>query len=83
MAKAVRVEVGDQVFAAEDKPAFGAVRQVRPHELLIDVEGFGDTTIPASAVRAVHDEKVVIDVGRLPADLQAAIQRAHDREDRD
>ena len=72
----VRVSIGDQVFPGEGADSFGAVRHVRAHELVVNVEGAGDLVVPSSAVKASHDGKVIVDVGRLPGDVQRAIARA-------
>jgi hypothetical protein len=80
MSRAVHVEVGDQVFAGKSTEPFGAVRQVRHHELIVDVEGFGDAAIPGSAVEAVHEHKVIVELAALSLDLRRAIRRAHDQE---
>jgi hypothetical protein len=72
----VRVSIGDQVFPAEGADAFGAVRHVRAHELVVNIEGAGDMLVPATAVTASHDGKVIVDVGRLPGEVQRAIARA-------
>jgi hypothetical protein len=76
------VEIGDQVFGGEGAEAFGAVRQIRSHELVVDIEGSGEAVIPAGAVISVHDGKVVVDVALLSADVQVAIGRAHSREEK-
>jgi hypothetical protein len=76
------IAVGDQVFAEENGEAFGVVRRVRAHELVIDIEGGGDVVIPAIAVRAAHDEKVILDTSQLPPATRQAIERAHSLEDR-
>lgn len=76
------VEIGDQVFGAEGVEAFGAVRHIHPHELVVDIEGSGEAVIPASAVISVHDGKVVVDVTQLSADAQVAVGRAHSREEK-
>jgi hypothetical protein len=78
-----RVRVGFQVFAQGGTEEFGAVRDVCPkgrQELLVNVENGGDHCIPLEAIRDVHDEKVIVDVGRLPVALQGLISRAHDAE---
>jgi len=80
MTQQVPVKIGDQLFQREDGEAFGAVVGVHAHELLVEIEGVGQAVLPAAAVRAVHDGKVVVDVSRLTADLRLSIQRAHDRE---
>jgi len=77
------IEVGQQVYAEDGGEVFGAVRQVAPEgrdEVVIDIENAGDFTIPASAIRAVHSGKVILDVARLDARVREAIAHAHDRE---
>ena len=68
------------VFAREGEVAIGAVRRVAPDHLVIYLEGFGDVSVAAAQVAAVHDAKVVIDPERMPQHVRAAIARAHDRE---
>jgi hypothetical protein len=82
MSKNVQVQIGDEVVAHKDGQRFGAVREVHPHELVIDIENFGDVRLSATAVLAVHDGKVVVDVRKLPEDIQAAVHHAHDLETR-
>lgn len=77
------IRIGFQVFARGGDEEFGAVRNVCPggrNELLINVENEGDHCIPLDAILDVHDEKVIVDVGRLPAPLRATIAHAHDAE---
>lgn len=80
MAQAVQVNVGDQLFEREDGRAFGAVVAVHPNDLTVAIEAHGPLSLPAAAVRAVHDGKVIVDVRRLPAEVQHSIAHAHDRE---
>ncbi len=80
MSRPVAVQAGDQVFGSEGGSAFGAVRYVHPDELIISVEGFGETSVPADAVVSVHDEKVIVNPAKLTKDVRLAITRAHDRE---
>ena len=82
MNQRVQVHPGDPVFAREDGPSFGAVRVVHAHELVVDIEGYGDVVIPAEAVAAVHPGKVVVNPVQLTTDLRRAIARAHDQETR-
>jgi hypothetical protein len=70
-----------QVYFHDGEVAFGAVRQVRRDEIVIYVENGGDFTVPLSAVRDVHDEKVILDSTRIGHDLKQAIGQAHLRED--
>jgi len=77
------IRPGFQVFAKGGDEEFGAVRDVCPAgrpELLINVENQGDHCIPVEAILEVHDEKVVVDVARLPSSLRAAISHSHDAE---
>ncbi len=75
------VEVGYQVFARGKEEEFGAVREVRPRELVIYIEDKGDTLIPLSAVTDVVEEKVIVDVDALDESVREAIARAHRDED--
>lgn len=77
----VGVGIGDQVYAKDGDDPFGAVRKVHAHDLLVYIEGTGDVTIAASAVTAVHDDKVIVDITALAPDIQRAITRAHIREE--
>lgn len=76
-----KIEVGFMAFVAEGSPGIGAVRAVDRDRLTLYVENAGEFEIPLSAVRAVHDQKVMLDAGRLSRDLLAAVGHAHDRED--
>jgi hypothetical protein len=84
MKKLPLLRIGDQVFAEEGGTEFGAVRQVgrggRP-ELMVYVENAGDFVISLSAVNAVHDGKVVLDLEKLDPSLRLAIKHAHEREE--
>ena len=77
------VRVGDQVYVAEGGEVCGAVRHVYPKQglLLVWVENGGDFKVPADAIRAAHDGKVVLDEGALEPDILHAISQAHVRED--
>lgn len=72
---------GYDVFVHDGEKAFGAVRQVSPRELVIYVENAGDFVVPRSAVKDVHDEKVILDRARLDPELRRAIAQAHSGED--
>ena len=48
---------------------------------MIYVENAGEFTVPLDAVKAVHDEKVVLNCGKLDHRLRRAIGHAHDAED--
>jgi hypothetical protein len=77
------VEVGDQVFLHEDGEAFGAVRHIHSRDLVVYIEGAGDFTVPAVAVTAVHDGKIVLDERELEEPLRTAIATAHRNEEQE
>jgi hypothetical protein len=79
-----RIREAFEVYVHDGDVAFGAVRQVAPGgrpEIVVYVENAGDFTIPLSAVREVHDEKVVLDCAKLDRKLKEAIGHAHNAED--
>jgi len=78
----VAVSVGDQVYTKEGGEELGSVRYVHAEELVIDIEGGGDFTIPATLVTAVHDGKVIIDATHASAAVKAAIAKAHAQEEK-
>lgn len=62
----------------------GAVRDLcgtRP-EIVIYAENAGEFTVPISAIKAAHYQKVIVDPARLSPDLRAALGKAHDAETR-
>jgi len=75
------IEIGYQAFAKGAEEEFGAVRQVRPQELVIYIEDAGDTVVPLSAVTEVIEGKVIIDTQRLDEGVRRAIEGAHRDED--
>ena len=76
-----QIAEGFDVFLHDGGTAFGAVRQVRPHEIVIYVEGGGDFVVPRTAIRDAHAEKVILDGGKIEPRLKDAIAHAHRRED--
>jgi hypothetical protein len=77
-----QIREGFEVFVSEQDKPFGAVRQVSPHgELVVYVENAGDFTVARSAVKAVHEQKVIVDPHKLDRRLRQAIGHAHDAED--
>ncbi len=80
MTQRVSVKIGDQLFQREDGAAFGAVVGVHEHELLVEIEGVGQAVLPGTAIKAVHNGKLIVDISLLPAPLRTSIQHAHDRE---
>lgn len=75
------IEVGYQAFAKGSEEEFGAVRQVRPQDLVIYIEDAGDTIIPIAAVTDVVEGKVIVDIQRLDESVRRAIANAHRDED--
>lgn len=77
------VDVGFHVFVEDGADPVGAVREVAPDgrpELVVHIENAGPFRVPLDAVRAVREEKVLLDASRLPDELRAAIARAHQAE---
>ena len=72
---------GFTVFVHDGEKAFGAVRRVHGQGITVYVENGGDFQVPLSAVKEVHDEKVVLDSAKLEPRLKEAIARAHTGED--
>ena len=80
------IEEDFEVYVHDGDVAFGAVRRVSPGgrpEFVVYVENAGDFVIPFSAVREVHDEKVILDCARLERTLREAIGHSHAAEDPD
>ncbi|HEY4115760.1 MAG TPA: hypothetical protein VGM17_17015 [Rhizomicrobium sp.] len=75
-----KIREGFDVFVHDAGESFGAVREVKDGAIVVYVENAGDFTIPFSAVKDVHDEKVILDGGKLDHDLREAIGHAHDDE---
>jgi hypothetical protein len=69
------------VFVHDGDKQVGAVRHVSHNEIRVYVENAGDFAVPLSAVKEVTDDKVVLDCGKLSADLRKAIGHAHSAED--
>ncbi len=75
------IEVGFQAYAKGSEEEFGAVRQVRPQDIVIYIEDAGDTIVPLSAVTEVIEGKVIVDTQRLDEAVRRAIASAHRDED--
>ncbi|MFL5430890.1 MAG: hypothetical protein ACJ79M_14825 [Myxococcales bacterium] len=78
------IEVGFQVFANGESEEFGAVREVLPGgrpQIVVDIENSGDHVIPLSAVSAVTEQKVMVDLRKVPDSVREAVKHAHDAED--
>ena len=76
-----QIREGFDVFVHDGEKAFGAVRQVHKSEIVVYVENAGDFVVPLSAVRDAHDEKVILDCGKIDLGLKRAIGHAHEGED--
>jgi len=79
-----QIEVGYQVFTEDGGEEFGAVREVAPEgrpSIIVYVENSGAFDVPLTAVKAVHDEKVVLEATQLPGPMREAIAHAHEREE--
>ncbi|MEO8302334.1 MAG: hypothetical protein ABI608_11095 [Rhizomicrobium sp.] len=75
------IREGFDVFLHDGDKTFGAVRQVRKHELVVYIENGGDFEIPLSAVMDAEAGKVILDSAKLEPKLREAIRRAHMGED--
>lgn len=78
------IKQGDEVFLHDGEVAFGTVQRQPPHdakEIVIYVENAGEFLVPVSAIKSVHEGKVLLDKGKLHLELQEAIAHARDRED--
>jgi hypothetical protein len=76
-----KAAIGDHVFLEDGGEEIGAVRGLGTAKLVIYVEGAGDFTVPADAVRAVHYGKVVLDADKLDPTVLAAAKAAHSSEE--
>ena len=76
-----QIENGFMTFVSEGSEGIGAVREVSAQGLVIYVENAGEFFVPASAVKSVHDQKVVLNSRMLDKSLLKAIGHVHDRED--
>jgi hypothetical protein len=78
------IEVGFQVFASGESEEFGAVREVLPGgrpQIVVDIENSGDHVIPLTAITAVTEQKVMVDLRKVPESVRDAVKHAHDAED--
>ena len=79
------IQVGYQVFSKEGGEEFGAVRAVeRGHrpQIVVYVENAGDFVVLPNAIKAVHDQKVILDLSLVDVGLRNAVTHAHDSEQR-
>ena len=75
------IQQGFMAFLAEGKEGIGAVRAVADDHIVVYVENGGEFKVPRSAVRRVHDDKVILDPRKLDRTLLNALGHAHERED--
>lgn len=75
-----QVQVGHMVFVADGEMGVGGVREVRGDEIVINIQNAGDFVLPMTAIRDVHDGKVVLDLKRLEAPVVEALRHVHDAE---
>jgi hypothetical protein len=76
-----KIQEGFDVFLHDGEHAFGAVRRVHRDGIVVYVENAGDFEVPLNAVKEVHNEKVILNRGKLDPSLIEAIHRAHSGED--
>jgi hypothetical protein len=69
------------VFLAEGQEGIGAVHDVTTDDLSVYVENFGEFLVPLTAVKSVHDQKVILDRDQVSEKLLRAVAHAHDSED--
>ncbi|MFZ5656654.1 MAG: hypothetical protein ACOY37_06290 [Pseudomonadota bacterium] len=75
-----QVQPGHMVFVADGEMGVGGVREVRGSEMVVNIQNAGDFVLPMSAVRDVHDGKVVLDLQKLDAPVLEALRHVHDAE---
>jgi len=75
------IETGLMVFLSEGKEGIGAVRETTPDHIVVYVENAGEFTVPRSAIRRVHDGKVILDPHQVDKALLTAVGHVHDSED--
>ncbi len=75
------IDTGFMVFLAEGKEGIGAVRETAPNHIIVYVENSGEFPVPRSAIRSVHDGKVLLDPAKLDKALLTAVGHVHDSED--
>jgi hypothetical protein len=75
------IEEGFMAFTTEGHEGIGAVREISKKGVVIYVENGGEFFVPYSAIKAVHDQKVMLDASLLDRALLEAVGHAHDRED--
>jgi hypothetical protein len=76
-----KIEQGFMAFLAEGKEGIGGVRAVADDHIVVYIENGGEFKVARSAIRKVHDDKVILDPGKLDKALLTALGHTHDRED--
>jgi preprotein translocase subunit YajC len=76
-----KIEQGFMAFLAEGKEGIGGVRAVADDHIVVYIENGGEFKVARSAIRKVHDDKVILDPGKLDKALLSALGHTHDRED--
>lgn len=69
------------VFFAEGAEGIGAVRETLDDALSVYIENYGEFLVPRTAVKAVHDGKVIIDRDQVSEKFLRAVSASHSRED--
>ncbi|AKF06987.1 response regulator [Sandaracinus amylolyticus] len=69
----VRARVADRVFLRDGGDSLGLVQLVRDEGFVAHVERLGPTFVPADAVAARHEGKVLLDLSRLDDELRAGL----------
>lgn len=85
MPRLQQIEVGFKVFASEGGEGFGAIQAVEPNgrpEMTVYIENHGTFDVPYLVIESVHDQKVIVDLAKLPQPMRLAIEHAHDQERR-
>ncbi len=75
------VDLAYMAFLEEGGEGVGAVVETRQTSIVIYVENAGEFVVPRSAIKSVHDSKVVLKRDALDPALLEAIKHVHDRED--
>lgn len=76
-----QIEPGFRVFLGEGMDGAGAVRGLTDDgNVVVNIENAGDFTLPMSAVRDVHDDKVILDFAQLSVPMREALHHLHDAE---
>lgn len=70
------VRAGDRIFVSDGGDAVGLVHQVRDDGLFAHIDKRGQVFVPARAVAAHHQGKVLLDLSKLDDELVAAIAAA-------